>query len=183
MVRGKSMMSSCLLSMVVVVLIMVLHGCAYTKLLTSRLEKPTFTYLGTELVGVSERGVVVNFLFSAHNPNETGIRNVICSYELSVDGNTFLTGMDVPVTLTAKGDTEIRVPASIDREDFRPVLRSVVRRIFSGKKTLPVTIDAVFSGKPALYGEAGKEQPLNFEMRFIKKAEIPLPLDRSTGGS
>ena len=168
--------------LVIVLLIMALHGCATTKLLFSRLEKPTFTYRGTELVGVSERGVIVNFLFTAHNPNEAGIRNVTCSYELSLDGNRFFTGKDVPVTLTAKGDTDIKVPASIDREDFRPVLRSVVRRIFAGKKTLPITIDAVFSGKPALYGEAGKEQPLNFEMRFIKKAEIPLPIDRSTGG-
>jgi hypothetical protein len=169
-------------SMVMGVLIIVLQGCVYTKLLTSKLEKPTFTYTGTELVGVSERGVVVNFLFSAHNPNEAGIRNVICSYELSVEGKKFLTGKDVPLTLTAKGDTDIKVPASIAREDLRPVLRSVARRILAGKKTVPITIDAVFSGKPALYGDAGKEQALNFEMRFIRNAEIPLPLDRSTGG-
>jgi hypothetical protein len=162
----------------ILALILALPGCTFTKLLTTRFEKPNFTYRGAELVETSHSGVIVNFLFSAHNPNEAGLKNVTCSYELFVKEKKFMTGNDVPLSLDPKGDTEIKVPATIAYADLSPVLGSIVRRIISGQKTIPITIDALFSGKPAIYSEAEKETPISFERRLVKTAEIPLQQER-----
>jgi hypothetical protein len=159
-------------------LILALHGCAYTKLLTTRFEQPTFTYRGAELIEASQTRAIVNFLLTAHNPNEAGLKNVTCSYELYVEEKKILIGKDIPLELNPKGDTEIKVPATIAYTDLAPVLRSVVRRIVSGQKTIPVTIDAVLFGRPALYGETGKESPISFERRVVKTVDIPLQQER-----
>ncbi len=164
-----------IIRLVILALILVLPGCTFTKLLTTRLVKPTFTYKGFELVDASQSSLIVNFLFSAHNPNKAGLKNITCSYELFVEGNKILTGNDVPLALNPNGDTEIKVPATIAYSDLFPVLGSVVQRILSGQKTIPITINAVFSGKPATYSEAGKEEAISFEMKLIKTADIPLP--------
>ena len=159
----------------ILALIFALPGCTFTKLLTTRFEKPTFTYKGLELVDASQNYVFVNFLFSAHNPNEAGLKNVTCTYELFVEGKKILTGNDIPLALPPKGDTEIKVPATIAYTDLFSVLGSVVQRVLSGQKTIPVTINAVFSGKPATYSEAGMEKKISFEMSLVKTADIPLP--------
>lgn len=115
------------------------------------------------------------FIFSAHNPNGAGLKNVTCSYELFVEGKKLLTGNDTPLNLNPKGDTEIKVPATIDYADLVPVLVQVMRRILSYQQTIPITIEAVFSGKPAIYSEGGKEKKIFFETRFTRNADIPLP--------
>ncbi len=167
-------------SYLIVALILALQGCSFTRLITTRPEQPTFTYRGAELIETSPSGAIVNFLFSAHNPNEAGLKNATCSYELFVEGRKFLTGTDIPLELAPKGDTEIKVPAMIAYADLAPVLRSVMRRLLSGQKTIPVTIDAVFSGRPALYGETGHEFPISFERRVVKIADIPLQQERKS---
>jgi hypothetical protein len=167
---------------VILSLILALPGCTFTKLMTTRFEKPTFTYRGSELIEASQSKVIMNFLFTAHNPNEAGLKNVTCSYELFVEGKKFMSGNDVPLSLNPKGDTEIKIPATIAYTDLFPVLGSVIRLILSGQKTVPIAIDAVFSGKPAIYGEAGKEEPITFETRMTKTAEIPLPQERKNAG-
>jgi hypothetical protein len=164
-----------ILSAFIAVLVLVLPGCTFTKLMTSRFEKPTFTYTGTEVVEVSHSKAIVNFLFSAHNPNKAGLKNVTCSYELFVEGRKFAAGSEVPLELAPDGDSPITVPATIAYADLVPALGSVVRLILSGQKTVPITIDAVFSGKPAIYTEAGKEEPISFEVRLTRTADIPLP--------
>jgi hypothetical protein len=110
------------------------------------------------------------------------LKNVTCSYELFVEGKKFMTGNDVPLELNPKGDTEITVPATIAYADLFPVLGSIVRLILSGQKTIPITIDAVFYGKPALYGETGKEEPISFETRLTRTTDIPLPQERRGRG-
>ncbi len=150
--------------------------------MTKHLEKPIFTYKGLELVDASQSRVIVNFLFSAYNPNVEGLKNVTCTYELFMEGHKILTGKDIPLELTPKGDTEIKVPATIVYSDLAPVLGSVVQRILSGQKTIPITINAVFSGNPATYGEAGKEETISFERRLIKTADIPLQKERRIKG-
>lgn len=165
----------------VLALLLALQGCLFAKLVTSRLEKPTFTYKGSELVEASQSGVIVNFLFSAHNPNEAGLKNVTCSYTLFVEGKKLLTGADISLALDPKGDTAVTVPATIAYTDLFPVLGSVVRRILSGQKTIPVTIDAVFSGEPAIYDEGGTEKQIPFEMRLTRTADIPLPQESRNG--
>lgn len=164
-----------ILSAVIAVLVLVLPGCTFSKLMTGRFEKPTFTFSGTEVVEVSRSKAVVNFLFSAHNPNKAGLKDITCSYELFVEGRSFATGSDVPLELAPDGDSPITVPATIAYADLVPALGSVARLILSGQKTIPITIDAVFSGKPALLREAGKEEPFSFEVKLTKTAYIPLP--------
>jgi len=167
---------------VIVALILALPGCAFTRMLTARFEKPTFTFAGSELIEASQRRAVVNFLFTAHNPNKAGLKNITCSYELSAEGKKFLTENDIPLALGPQGDTEVKIPATIVYADLFPVLGSVVRRILSGPKTLPITINAVFSGKPAIYGEPGKEQELPFEMSVTRTVDLPLMQERGSRG-
>jgi hypothetical protein len=174
----KMKLSYSIIRVVIVALILALPGCTYTKLMTTRIEQPTFTYTGSELVESSQGRAIMNFLFTAHNPNEAGLKNVTCSYELFVEENKFLTGKDIPLTLDPKSDTEIKVPAMIAYADLYPVLGSLVRRILSGQKTIPITIIAVFSGKPAIYSESGKETPISSERRLVKTADIPLVQER-----
>jgi hypothetical protein len=171
-----------IIRVVILALILALPGCTFSKLMTGRLEKPTFTYAGSELVETSQSGATVNFLFTAHNPNEAGLKNVTCSYELFVEGKKFLTGKNIPLALEPKGDTEIKVPATIAYADLYPVLGSVLRRILSGQKTIPIAIDVVFSGRPAIYSEAGEDRPISFERRLIKTADIPLAQERRNKG-
>jgi late embryogenesis abundant protein len=159
----------------VIILLFIMPGCSMTKLLTTRLEKPTFAYRGAELVEASQNGATLNFLFSAHNPNEAGLKNVSVSYELFVEGKKFLTGNDMSVELKPKSNTDIKVPAVIAYSDLVPVLGSIVQRLLSGQKTIPITIDAVLSGKPAIYNDAGKDRLITFEMKLTKTVDIPLP--------
>ena len=173
--RESMKLSHGIIQVAALALIFSLPGCTFTNLITARLQKPTFTYRGTERVEALQSRVVVDFLFSAHNPNAAGLKNVTCSYGLFVKGKKFLAGNDIPLTLKPKGDTEITVPATISYADLFPVLGSVLDLILSGQRTIPVTIDAMFSGKPAMYSEAGKEKPFFFEIRLVKTAEIPLP--------
>jgi LEA14-like dessication related protein len=176
---GKKKFSYSISLTIILAFISALSGCTYIKLMTNRPEKPTFIYMGAELVESSQSGVIVNFLFTAHNPNEAGLKNMICSYELFVEEKKFLSGNDIPLTLNPKGDTEIKVPATIAYTDLFPVLGSVWRRILSGQKTIPITINALFSGNPAILNEAGKEKPISFEWRLIKTADIPLQQERT----
>jgi hypothetical protein len=176
---GKMKYSYSIIRMVILSLILALPGCTFTKLMTTRFEKPTFTYRGAELIEASQSRVNMNFLFTAHNPNEAGLKNMTCSYELFVEGKKFMTGSDIPLMLNPHGDTEIKVPATIAYADLFPVLGSVIRLILSGQKTIPIAIDAIFSGKPALYGEAGYEEPITFETRMTKTADIPMPQEIS----
>jgi hypothetical protein len=179
---GRKNSSYSIFLTIILALTLALPGCSFIKLITTRPEKPTFTYRGAELVESSQNGVLVNFLFTAHNPNEAGLKNITCSYELFVEEKKFLSGNDIPLTLYPKGDTEIKVPATIAYKDLFPVLGSVVLRILSGQKTIPITINALFSGNPAILNEAGKETPLSFEMKLIKTADIPLVQGRSSDG-
>jgi len=81
--------SSRMYGVFVAILLLILSGCALTELLTARLEKPTFTYTGAELVEASHSRAMVNFLFSAHNPNEAGLKNVYVSMNLVRRGKSF----------------------------------------------------------------------------------------------
>jgi LEA14-like dessication related protein len=165
----------------IVFLILALTGCAFTRLMTMPFEKPTFTYTGAEQVETSQSRVIVNFLFTAHNPNEAGLKNVTVSYELFFEEKKFAKGNDIHLDLNPKGDSEIKVPATIYYTDLFPVLGSVLKRILSGQKTIPITIIAVFSGKPALYSEKGKEETISFEKRLTRTVDIPLPQGKSKG--
>jgi LEA14-like dessication related protein len=165
--------------LLILLLILVLPGCTFTRLMTMQFEKPTFTYTGVELVETSQSRVIANFLFTAHNPNEAGLKNVTLSYELYFEENKFAKGSDIHLDLNPKGDSEIKVPVTIDYADLYPVLGSVVKRILSGQKTIPITIIAVFSGKPALYVKAEKEETISFEKRLTRTVDIPLPQGKS----
>ena len=103
---------------------------------------------------------------------------MICNYELLVEEKKFMSGENVPLTLNPKGDTDIKVPATIAYSDLFPVLGSVWQRILSGEKTVPITVNALFSGSPAILNEAGKERPISFEWRLIKTVDIPLTQER-----
>jgi LEA14-like dessication related protein len=162
----------------VLVLVLTLSGCTLARIAATHFEKPTFTFVKSELADTSQSRATVNFIFLAHNPNKEGLKNVSVSYELFVQEKRLMIGSDVLFDLNPDGDTEIKIPAVIAYSDLFPVLGSVAKRFLSGQKTVPITIVANFSGKPALYGRAGKEEPITFEKRFTKTADIPLQQER-----
>jgi LEA14-like dessication related protein len=159
-------------------LVLFVSGCTLTRFFVATLEKPTFTYLSFELVEVSQGQAMVNFVFSAHNPNDVGLKNMLVSYELFVEGKYFLKGNDIHLELPPKSDIEIKVPAVIMYADLLPVLGSVAERIVSGQKTIPLTVNAVFSKKPVTDGEAGDKRSLSFDMNMTKTVDLPLPQER-----
>jgi LEA14-like dessication related protein len=159
-------------------LLLTLSGCTTLKLATTHFEKPTFTYVKSELVETTRSQAIVNFIFIAHNPNEAGLKNVSVSYELYVEERKLMNGTDLQIDLNPHGDTEVKVPATLLYSDLTPVLGSIVERILLGKKTIPITINAVFSGKPAIYTVNSKDEPITFELRMTKKAEVPLMRER-----
>ena len=163
---------------VIIALILILPGCSLSRLLGTKLERPTFAYSGYELAEVSESETTVQFLFSAHNPNKVGIKDVLVSYELLVEGNFLLQGNDIRLVLPPKSDTVIQVPAVIAYKDLLPVLGSLANRILSGQKTVPITINAVFTGKPLIYDESGQGSAFSFEKNLTKTEDIPIPLDK-----
>jgi len=171
-----------LLRATVLLLLLALPGCTFARLATTRFEKPTFTYVKSDLVDTSQNKATVNFFFVAHNPNKAGLKNVFVSYELYVEQKKLLTGKDVHFDLNPDGDTEITVPATIAYSDLFPILGSVVERMFLGKKTVPVTISAVFSGRPAIYTADGEEKPLTFDIPITKTVDVPLLRDRNIRG-
>jgi hypothetical protein len=160
--------------LITLLLLFTLSGCTLARLAATPFEKPTFTFVKSELIDTSQKRAIVDFIFVAHNPNKEGLKNVSVSYELYVEEKRLLIGTDVLFDLNPEGDTEIKIPAVIAYADLIPVLGSVAKRILAGQKTVPVTIVASFSGKPALYGQAGKEEAITFEKRFTKTADIPL---------
>src|SRR5271169_2129062 len=127
-------------SVVILSIILIMPGCTFTKLLTTRLENPTFNFKALELIETSQSRTIVNFIFSAHNPNEVGFKDATCSYQLFAEGKKFLTGNEIPLNLNPKGDTEIRIPATIAYKDLLTVLVQVMRRILSSQNTIPITI-------------------------------------------
>lgn len=157
----------------------ILSGCAFARLATVPFEKPVFTFLQGELVETSQKHALVNFHFSAHNPNNAGLKNTKISYELYIEGKQLLNGTDIPFELIPNGDTEIIIPASIVYRDLYPLLGPLVKRIVSGKKTIPMTIVVVFSGKPVMYTNEGEERMVPFERRLTKTIDIPLIKERS----
>ena len=94
-------------------LILGLSGCGLTRLMTTKLEKPTFTFTRFEVVETSQTQANVNFLFSAHNPNDVGLKNVFISYELFIEGRRFMTGNVTDLDLPPNSDKELKVPAVI----------------------------------------------------------------------
>ncbi len=165
-------------SFLILVILFILSGCTFGRLLTTPFEKPVFTYVGSELVSATPSQALVNFHFSAYNPNPAGLKNAVVSFELSVQGKRFSTGTDVPFELIANGETVITIPAVIIYRDLFPVLGSVVERLISGGNTIPLTISTVFSGKPAIFVEEHQETKIAFEMNIIKTIEIPLTWSR-----
>ena len=162
---------------VVLALVIGLSGCGLTRLFTTKLEKPTFTYTRFEVVETSQTQANVIFLFSAHNPNEVGLKNVFLSYELFVEDKKFMTGNIMDLDLPPKSDKEIKVPAVILYADLLPVIGSVAQRMFSGQKTIPMTINAAFTKKPTIYDKGGAEQSFSFETKLNKTVDFPLPVD------
>ena len=167
---------------VIVALVLIVSGCAWTRLFSAKLEKPTFTYVSSELVQVSPDKAMVNFIFSAHNPNEVGLKNMLVSYELFAEGKKFLKGNDINLELPPKSDTEIKVPAIIVYADLLPFLGSVSERILSNQKTIPLTINAVFSKKPARDDKTGAGRSFSFDRKMTATVDVPLPQEKINKG-
>jgi hypothetical protein len=180
--HGMLRFEHCMRRPAILLLLLALSGCTFARLATTHFEKPTFTFVKSDLIDTSQNKATVNFYFTAHNPNKAGIKNAFISYELYVEEKRLLTGKDVHFDLNPAGDTEITVPAVIFYSDLFPVLGSVFERMLLGKKTVPITIHAVFSGRPAIYTSDGEEKPFTFDIPITKTVDVPLLRDKTNRG-
>jgi hypothetical protein len=163
-----------LLRTVIALLLLVLPACAVTSLMTMHVEPPSFTYKGIEVLAIEKGRIIFDVLFTAHNPNDAGLRNVVCSYDLSVEGKKFLSGQEIALSLARRSDSEVRVPATVAFTDLNAAAGVLLRRLAAGKKTITLSIDTVFSGRPALLTTAEGDKELLFELHQTKTFELPL---------
>lgn len=159
-------------------LLMLIPSCTFYRLVGgTKLKPPDFKIVGCEVKKISARKADVDFLISAYNPNPIGLKNILVSYELSFERKKLVRGRNVSIELTPNGETTLVVPAEIALDDLARVLGPLLERLLSNQKTIPLTIDAVFHGKPTAYNEHEQGSLFAFEKRVTKTIEVAIPKD------
>lgn len=154
-------------------------GCTAMKLLESaKIKKPEVKYVNYRIGNPDLQKVPVYLNFNAHNPNEIGLKNVFVSYELYTEGNRFLKGDDIELSLAPNGDTRIEVSAEIIYKDVLIALGPVARKVWFGQKTLPVMAKVNIFGKPTVYNGAEEGGLFSFAYNTTQTVDIPIPQDQ-----
>ncbi len=161
----------------VVVALLTLTGCTFSKILIeSKMKPPKVTYSHHKVTGVTEKSATVDVFFKADNPNEVGLINVFVNYRLAVEGKRFFSGKDISVKLKPKGVTELKVPVKVVYKDAFKVLGKVAETIILDEKTIPVRVDATIYGKPTAYNQVESGTlPFKFKMDISQTIDVPLP--------
>jgi hypothetical protein len=160
------------------VLISVFPGCTFYKLMHStKIENPSFEFLRCDVKKATEKYVNIECHILAQNPNPIGLKNIYVSYELFVEDRRLMNGRDIYVELAPKGETELKIPASISYNDLLHALEPVLGRILFNQKTIPITIKTRIYGQPTLYNDVEEGSLFSFERRLSKTIDVPMPED------
>ena len=166
-----------------IALCLALSACTFFRLLHgSTLKPPNFAYVACRLLSANERQADLEFTLSSYNPNAIGLKNVTVSYELFTEGRKFLQGRDIQLEIKPRDSTRILVPAEVVYLDVFRALGPVAEKVLANKKTIPVRIDAVISGKPTLYNEAEEGSLFSFSLQLSRTEEVPLPREQIEKG-
>jgi LEA14-like dessication related protein len=160
------------------VLMSVVSGCTFYRLMQStKIENPSFEFLRCDLKKATDKYFNIECFVLAQNPNLIGLKNIYISYEIFVEDKRLINGREIYVELAPKGETELKVPASISYNDLLHALEPVLGRIFSNQKTIPITIKTRIYGQPTLYNGVEEGSLFSFERRLSKTIDVPMPED------
>ena len=156
----------------------VLESCAFFRLARSaKIKNPTFAYASHRFIGASDRQADMQVTLSSFNPNAIGLKNVTVDYELFYEGHRFLNGADIALELKPMDTTRIVIPASIVYREIFEVAGPAAQGLLRNRKSIPVRIDAVISGKPTLYNEVEEGALFHFSLKVSRTVDVPIPKD------
>ncbi|MDB5050465.1 MAG: hypothetical protein JWO30_3536 [Fibrobacteres bacterium] len=165
-------------SLAITLTALALSGCAFFRIVRStKIKTPSFSYVACRFLGASDRQTDLEFTLASFNPNTIGLKNVSVSYELFYEDKRFLNGGDIAVELKPGDTTRIVVPASVVYREIFAVAGPVAQRLLLNRKTIPVRIDAVISGKPTVYNEVEEGALFQFSLKVSRTEEVPIPED------
>ena len=154
-------------------------GCTAINLVRStKIKEPEIKYVDHTMGDPDLKKVPFYLHFTAHNPNEIGLKNVFLEYELYAEGKRFLKGSNVAIVLAPKADTQIVVPAEVIYRDVFSAVGPVAERVLTGSKTLPVLAKVTIRGDPTIYNEIEEGALFYFTYGFSKTVEVPIPQDK-----
>lgn len=149
-----------------------LASCAKLGSLPSLDEyTPKLAFDEVELGAVTWTGADADFLFTLSNPNPVKVTVASFTYDLDIDGKDLLAGDNADgIQLEAKGDSELRLPVSLQFADLVAAASSV-----SDDDTVPFTISGDFGfdtplGRVTLPYEESGELPVLRTPTFALKA-------------
>lgn len=95
---------------------LLVYSCAsVNELMKSTIQKPGVTFAGAKISGISFQNIDLLFDVKITNPNPVGIHLVGFDYDFSINQNSFVKGKeDKGVDIAAKGESNIRIPVSLD---------------------------------------------------------------------
>jgi hypothetical protein len=156
----------------------VLESCAFFRLARSaKIKNPTFAYASHRFIGASDRQADMQVTLSSFNPNAIGLKNVTVDYELFYEGNRFLNGADIALELKPMDTTRIVIPASVVYREILAVAGPAAQGLLRNRKSIPVRVDAVISGKPTLYNDVEEGALFQFSLKVSRTVEVPIPED------
>ncbi|MHC1741994.1 MAG: LEA type 2 family protein [Syntrophobacteraceae bacterium] len=165
-------------AVLLLLLSVLIPSCTFYKLVGSaKLKTPDFKVLGCEVKKITSRKANVDFIISAYNPNPIGLKNIYVNYEISFEGQKLVKGLNASIELSPNSDNTLVVPAEIELDNLARALGPLLERILTNQKTIPLTINAVFHGKPTVYNDFEQGSLFSFEKRITKTIEIALPKD------
>ncbi len=164
-------------------LLLFLPSCTFYKLAsTTKLKPPEFTIVGCEIKGISSNYATLDLFVSAYNPNAVGLKNVYLDYELSTQGRRLMKGRDISIELAPLSQNTLAVPSEVEFSDIVNAMGPLLDRILSRQMTIPITVNAVFHGRPTLYNEHEQGSLFSFERRVTKTIELSLSKDDMNKG-
>lgn len=159
-------------------LLLFVPSCTFYKLAsTTKLKPPEFAIVGCEIKSISSNHANLDLFVSAYNPNPVGLKNVYLNYELSTQGRRLMKGRDVRIELDPLSETTLVVPSEIEFSDIINAMGPLLDRILSRQMTIPITVNAIFHGRPTLYNEHEQGSLFSFEKRVSKTVEVSLSRD------
>lgn len=161
----------------------VLESCAFFRLARSeKIKNPTFAYASHRFIGASDRQADMQVTLSSFNPNAIGLKNVSVDYELFYEGKRFLNGADIALDLKPMDTTRIVIPASVVYREILAVAGPAAQGLLRNRKSIPMRVDAVLSGKPTLYNEVEEGALFRFSLKVSRTVEVPIPEDAENQG-
>jgi hypothetical protein len=155
-----------------------LSSCAFFRIVRStKIKTPSFSYVACRFLGASDRQANLEFALASFNPNSIGLKNVTVAYELFYEDKRFLHGGDIALDLKPLDTTRILIPASVVYREVFAAAGPVAQRLLLNRKSIPVRIDAVISGKPTVYNEVEEGALFQFSLKVSRTEEIPIPED------